>query len=103
MVYLWFIVGKEAATKPREMNQSSIESVKSTIVLYIRDKYQDKYRELALTVVLSVKHELEGSFAADVAETVAKTKRASEKQAYVIARAFVESCPKIMNSALVSN
>jgi len=84
------------------MNQSSIESVRKTIQLYIGDKYQDKYRELAQTVVCTVKNELEGSFAAEVATTVAKTKKCSDKQAYVIARAFVESCPKIMNSALVT-
>lgn len=99
MIYLWFII---SAIKTKAMNQSNINSVATTIKLYIGDKYQDKYRELATRVVLSVKLDLEGSFAAEVATTVAKTKRCSEKQAYVIARAFVESCPKIMNSALVT-
>jgi len=84
------------------MNQSSIESVKTTIVLYIGDKYQDKYRALATEVVSSVKVNLEGTFAAEVAKTVlsGRSRKCSEKQAWVIARAYVESCPKNERSAL---
>ena len=51
---------------------------------------QDQGARDILEIIYAVEMDVNG-FASDVAKTVAKYGRASEKQAYVIARAFVEA------------
>jgi translation initiation factor 2 beta subunit (eIF-2beta)/eIF-5 len=65
-----------------------IQEIKSAIIH--STSRQDQGARDILEIIYAVEMDVKG-FASDVAKTVAKYGRASEKQAYVIARAFVES------------
>lgn len=65
-----------------------IQEIKMSIIS--ATSRQDQCARDILEIIYAVEQDVKG-FPADVAKTVAKYGRASEKQAYVIARAFVES------------
>ena len=65
-----------------------IQTIKAEIISATRR--QDQCARDILEIIYAVEQAVKG-FPAEVAKTVAKYGKASEKQAYVIARAFVES------------
>jgi hypothetical protein len=69
--------------------QPTIDQVKRAILSGMSRRMDRMAFDSAIELVCSVKQECEG-FAKDVATTVAKFNNCSEKQAYVIARAYVE-------------
>lgn len=71
-----------------------IQTIKNEIISATRR--QDQAARDILEIIYAVELGAKG-FAADVAKTVAKYGKASEKQAYVIARAFVEAGLKVQH------
>lgn len=78
--------------KSREIpEKEKIQTIKQTILSGVSSYYQQNgYWDFAEEIILAVEMDTEG-FTSDVASTVYKYKRCSEKQVYVIARAFVEN------------
>jgi len=78
-------------TKHKAMSNSTrIQNIKHELVACFDSYATSSQANDGLEVVLTVRDEAKG-FAADVAATVGSKKRCSEKQAFIIASAFVEN------------